>query len=71
MNQTNPKLTASLLCADVLTLGDELAELQEASIDYLHVDMADGHFVPLLGIGIEEARAVRGATDIRSTFTCW
>lgn len=64
MNQTNPKLTASLLCADVLTLGDELAELQEASIDYLHVDMADGHFVPLLGIGIEEARAVRGATDI-------
>ncbi len=64
INHHDPKLTASLLCADVLTLGDELANLQEASIDYLHVDMADGHFVPLLGIGIEEARHVRQATTI-------
>ncbi len=57
-----PKLTASLLCADPLAIGDDLAALQEAQIDYLHVDMADGHFVPLLGIGIEEAKKVRQAT---------
>ncbi len=59
-----PRLSASLLCADALRLGEELAELQRAEIDYLHVDMADGHFVPLLGIGIEEARRVREASQI-------
>ena len=59
-----PKLTASLLCADPLAVGADLAALQEAQIDYLHVDMADGHFVPLLGIGIEEAKKVRRATAI-------
>jgi ribulose-phosphate 3-epimerase len=64
MDYTPPQLTASLLCADALTLRDELQALEQAQIDYLHVDMADGHFVPLLGIGIEEAKAVRKATPI-------
>ncbi|MBN1394168.1 MAG: SIS domain-containing protein [Pirellulales bacterium] len=64
MNRRQPKLTASLLCADPLRLGDELTSLREAGVDYIHVDMADGHFVPFLGIGIEEAKAARGATSI-------
>lgn len=59
-----PKLTASLLCADTLALADDLTGLRDAGIDYLHIDMADGHFVPLLGIGIEEAKRVRAATTI-------
>ena len=59
-----PRLTASLLCTIVLALAADLAALEEAGIDYLHVDMADGHFVPLLGIGIEEAKSVREATPI-------
>lgn len=57
-------MTGSLLCADVLALAEDLAALEEAGVDYLHVDMADGHFVPLLGIGIEEAERVREATKI-------
>jgi ribulose-phosphate 3-epimerase len=60
----DPWLTASLLCADPLKLGADLAALEEARVDYLHIDMADGHFVPLLGIGIEEAKRVRQATTI-------
>jgi ribulose-phosphate 3-epimerase len=64
MSQTLPKLTASLLCADALALAADLTALENAGIDYLHVDMADGHFVPLLGIGIEEAKTVREATSI-------
>jgi ribulose-phosphate 3-epimerase len=63
-HQLQPRLTASLLCADVLNLGTDLAALQQAGVDYLHVDMADGHFVPLLGIGIEEAKSVRQATQL-------
>jgi ribulose-phosphate 3-epimerase len=64
VEQPQPKLSASLLCADVLALGDDLAALEQAGVDYLHVDMADGHFVPLLGIGIEEAKRVRQASKI-------
>lgn len=59
-----PKLTASLLCANALALTEDLPLLEQAGIDYLHVDMADGHFVPLLGIGIEEAKQVRAATKL-------
>lgn len=58
----HPKLTASLLCADTFALGHDLIALAKAGVDYLHIDMADGHFVPLLGIGIEEAKRVRRAT---------
>jgi ribulose-phosphate 3-epimerase len=64
MPAVTTKLTASLLCADVLALGKALAALEEARVDFLHVDMADGHFVPLLGIGIEEAKRVRQATRL-------
>ena len=64
IGRVQPKLTASLLCADVLRLSEELSGLEEAGVDYLHVDMADGHFVPLLGIGIEEAKCIRQATKI-------
>jgi ribulose-phosphate 3-epimerase len=64
MGINSPKLTASLLCADFLDLGKDMRALEEAKIDYVHVDMADGHFVPLLGIGIEEAKQVRAATRI-------
>jgi ribulose-phosphate 3-epimerase len=64
MNVAATSLTASLLCADALALAGDLAALQEARVDYLHVDMADGHFVPLLGIGIEAAKQVRQATPI-------
>ena len=59
-----PRLTASLLCANALALGADLSLLEKARIDYLHIDMADGHFVPLLGIGIEEAKQVRQTTKI-------
>ena len=61
---TQPKLTASLLCSDAMRLSEELMKLEEAGIDYLHVDMADGHFVPILGIGLEESKCIRQNTGI-------
>jgi len=45
------KLSASLICADLLNLQDNLSTLQQGGFDYIHFDMMDGHFVPRIGLG--------------------
>jgi ribulose-phosphate 3-epimerase len=41
-------ISASLMCADLLNLQRDLAELAEARVEYLHFDIMDGHYVPNL-----------------------
>lgn len=46
------KISASILSADFLHLGDEIDRAVKAGCDYLHLDIMDGHFVPNLAIGL-------------------
>ena len=41
-----PKMTASIMCADFMHLEQDLRELERSGIDYIHVDVMDNHFVP-------------------------
>ena len=45
------KLSASIICADLLNLKDNLFMLKQGGIDYIHFDIMDGHFVPGIGLG--------------------
>lgn len=44
-------LAPSILSADFLRSGEQLASLEKAGADQAHVDGMDGHFVPNLSFG--------------------
>jgi len=60
------QVSASILSANWLKLGEELKRAEEAGCDCIHVDITDGHFVSNLTMGIDITRAVCGATGLRT-----
>ena len=47
------KLEASLACANFRNLEADIEQLSEASIDFLHIDIMDGDFVPNFALGFD------------------
>jgi len=57
------KIGASIMCANMLNLAEDIYNLDRAMVDYFHIDIMDGHFVPNLALSFDLIRQIKTITN--------
>jgi len=63
-NHAEVAVSASLICSDLCNLETSVRELEEAKVDFLHIDLIDAHFSPSMPMGIEIVQQLRKKTNL-------
>lgn len=58
------KIAPSIAAGRILHLAEEVKALETAAVDAIHFDVMDGHFVPLLTIGVPFLEQIRKITEL-------
>ena len=58
------EIAPSVLSADFARLAEEIAEITEAGVKIVHLDVMDGHFVPNITIGPPVIAKLRSVSDL-------
>lgn len=57
-------IAPSILNSDLTRISESLHLLEEAEVDFVHLDVMDGRFVPNISIGIPVVASIRAATKL-------
>ena len=57
------KISPSMMCMDFTDMKEEIKALEEAKVEFFHIDVMDGHFVPNLMLPNEIVKAIRSISN--------